>query len=199
MTSAAATSDFGTTEAFAKERPEKWREPAEFGHSHRYWSCDRMVRDIRQGGSVMSNEVAIKATVSGDDQRVGLRALIMKQAIRYNLAGSAVNEPNQIVNFTLQGNEQRINSAVEIIEAGTKKSSGIAVTTTPSTVVTTLNAFTIVDWTSLSRSITNKYTLVFDLREGDTEISRDEAKEAWHQILEKTLNPDDLEKLHPDD
>jgi hypothetical protein len=95
--------------------------------------------------------------------------------------------------------EQRINSAVEIIEAGTKKSSGIAVTTTPSTVVTTLNAFTIVDWTSLSRSITNKYTLVFDLREGDTEISRDEAKEAWHQILEKTLNPDDLEKLHPDD
>jgi hypothetical protein len=64
MTSAAATSDFGTTEAFAKERPEKWREPAEFGHSHRYWSCDRMVRDIRQAGSVMSNEVAINPTAS---------------------------------------------------------------------------------------------------------------------------------------
>ena len=45
----------------------------------------------------------ILATVTGDDQHVGFRAMIMKQAIKYNLAGSAKNEANEIVHFTLQG------------------------------------------------------------------------------------------------
>ena len=68
----------------------------------------------------MSEEAAIKATVSGNDEQVGFRALIMKQAIRYNLAGSAENEANQIVHFTLQGDEQRIDSAIDIIRPGPK-------------------------------------------------------------------------------
>jgi hypothetical protein len=32
---------------------------------------------------------AISATVTGDDQQVGFRAMVMKQAIEYNLAGFA--------------------------------------------------------------------------------------------------------------
>ena len=45
--------------------------------------------------------VAISATVSGNDQRVGFRAMVMKQAIEYNLAGIATNAPNDVVVFTL--------------------------------------------------------------------------------------------------
>jgi acylphosphatase len=55
------------------------------------------------------------------------------------------------------------------------------------------------DWTSSSRNITNEYDLVFALRADDTAISPTDAKVVWHQILEKTLNADDLKKLHPDD
>jgi Acylphosphatase len=41
----------------------------------------------------MSQQKAISATVTGDDQKVGFRAMVMKQAIEYNLAGVAKNEP----------------------------------------------------------------------------------------------------------
>ena len=145
----------------------------------------------------MSEEAAIKATVSGNDEQVGFRALIMKQAIRYNLAGSAENEANQIVHFTLQGDEQRIDSAIDIIRPGTKRSSNITVTPTPAIVDPALNAFTIVDWTSLSRSITNKYNLVFKLRDDDTEISPDQTKAAWRSNSRKHPQPRRSEKVTP--
>ena len=44
---------------------------------------------------------AISGTVTGKDQHVGFRAMIMKQAIEYNLAGFTKNLPNDVVNFTL--------------------------------------------------------------------------------------------------
>ena len=47
----------------------------------------------------MSQQKAISVTVTGDDQKVGFRAMVMKQAIEYNLAGVAKNEPNVIVRF----------------------------------------------------------------------------------------------------
>ena len=147
----------------------------------------------------MAKKEAVDATVSGDDQQVGFRALVMKQAIEYNLAGSARNDANQIVHFTLQGNERRIDSALEKIKEGTKRSSDIKITTDPTTIDPALNGFTIVDWTSSSRDITNKYDLVFTLRADDKEISSSHAEAVWHQILENTLDPEDLKKLHPDD
>jgi acylphosphatase len=52
------------------------------------------------------------ATVIGNDQQVGFRAMIMKQAIEYNLVGSAANEANGIVHFTLQGDSDRLDSAL---------------------------------------------------------------------------------------
>jgi acylphosphatase len=147
----------------------------------------------------MAKKTAVEAIVTGNDQQVGFRAAVMKQAIEYNLAGSAKNDANEIVRFTLQGDKQRIDSALEVIQEGTKKSSDIKITTTPVAIDPTLNAFTIVDWTSSSRSITNKYDLVFKLRADDTAISPADAKAVWHRILEQTLNADDLKKLHPDD
>ena len=46
-------------------------------------------------------KAAISGTVTGNDQHVGFRAMIMKQAIEYNLAGFAKNEADGIVHFTL--------------------------------------------------------------------------------------------------
>ena len=141
---------------------------------------------------------AILATVTGDDQHVGFRAMIMKQAIKYNLAGSAKNEANEIVHFTLQGDSDRLDSALLTIRAGTKKSSNIEVSATQTAVERGLSTFTIIDWTSTSRNITNPYTLVFTLRaddDDDNAISKSEAKDVWHQILRTTLQGEDLQKL----
>ena len=45
--------------------------------------------------TTMKHEQAISATVTGNDQQVGFRAMVMKQAIQYNLAGTAENEPRR--------------------------------------------------------------------------------------------------------
>jgi acylphosphatase len=147
----------------------------------------------------MAEKEAVAAKVTGNDQQVGFRAATMKQAIEYNLAGSATNEANKIVHFILQGDKRRIDSALATLKKGTKRSSDIKITTTSRSIDPTLNAFTIVDWTSSSRDITNKYNLIFKLRVDDTAISPADAKAAWRQILEKTLDADDLKKLRPDD
>ena len=82
---------------------------------------------------------------------------------------------------------------------GTKRSSNLKVTTTSTPVDSALNSFTIIGWTSTSRQITNKYNLVFHLRDADKEISPENTKAEWHTILKNTLNADDLKKLNPDD
>ena len=147
----------------------------------------------------MAKKEAVAATVTGNDQQVGFRAAVMKQAIEYNLAGSARNDANQIVHFILQGDNDRIDSALATLQEGTKRSSDIHITTTSAAIEPALNAFTIVDWTSSSRDITNEYDLVFELRADDTAISPADAKAAWRQILEKSLDADDLKKLQPND
>src|SRR5271167_996485 len=81
------------------------------------------------GSATAQQKQAISATVTGNDQHVGFRAMIMKQAIRYNLAGSAKNDKDDIVRFTLQGDAQRIGTAIAASREGTKKSSNIEVST----------------------------------------------------------------------
>jgi acylphosphatase len=147
----------------------------------------------------MHQKQAISATVTGNDQRVGFRAMVMKQAIEYNLAGSAKNERNEVVKLTLQGDANRLDLAVVAIREGTKKSSDIDVITTQAAIDPALDTFTVIDWTSTSRNITNPYTLVFRLRANDKVISKAEAKDVWHEILRTTLKEDDLQKLADDD
>jgi len=142
---------------------------------------------------------AVSATVTGNDQEVGFRALVMKQAIEYNLAGSAKNDDDEIVRFTLQGDPARIDAAVETIRKGTKKSSNIGVSTAQTPVDAALKTFTVDDWTSTSRNITDPYNLVFKLRVDDKVISKSEAHDAWHGILASTLKGEDLKKLGADD
>jgi acylphosphatase len=143
-------------------------------------------------------EKAVLGTVTGNDQHVGFRAMIMKQAIEYNLAGYAKNEASGAVDFMIQGDSDRLDTALLAIRAGTKKSSNIEVSAAQTAVDDHLRAFTIVDWTSTSRNITTPYTLVFTLRAEDREISRSDAKGVWHEILRTTLRGEDLLKLGDD-
>jgi acylphosphatase len=147
----------------------------------------------------MGKREAVAAIVTGYDEQVGFRALVMKQAIQYNLAGLAANAPNDIVHFTLQGKKKRIDNALKTIQKGTERSSDIKIKTVAATFDAALDDFTIPDWTSSSRKITTQYTLVFKLRKDDESISPEDAKAAWHKILEDTLDPADLKKLQPDD
>jgi acylphosphatase len=147
----------------------------------------------------MHQKNAISATATGNVQQVGFRARVMKQAIEYNLAGSAKNERNEVVQFTLQGDANRLDLAVAAIREGTEKSSNIDVVTTQAAIDPVLSTFTIIDWTSISRNITTPYNLVFKLRANDKVISKSEAKDVWHEILRTTLKGDDLQMLGDDD
>jgi acylphosphatase len=71
-----------------------------------------------------AQEEAITATVIGENiQKVGYRAMIQKQAIKYNLAGYARNNPDGTVGVGLQGDKGRIAKTLEAVSAGNKKSS----------------------------------------------------------------------------
>jgi acylphosphatase len=142
---------------------------------------------------------AISGVVTGNVQKVGFRAMILKRAIEYNLAGSALNTSEGTVQFTLQGDEGRIGQALMAIRNGTKRSSNVNVSTSAAKTDPNLDKFTVVAWTSTSRNITNPYDLVFHLRPNDEPISKKEAKLVWHEILRNTLKGEDLDKLDDDD
>jgi acylphosphatase len=154
---------------------------------------------LRTAGGANAEIEAVSGSVSGNVQKVGFRAMILKQAIEYNLAGSAKNNPDGTVQFSLQGEENRIDQAVMVIRKGTKKSSNVKVSISPTAVDPTLNKFTVVAWTSTSRHITNAYDLVFPLRTNDKMLPKKEAKEVYHEILKTTLKDEDLLKLGDDD
>jgi acylphosphatase len=137
---------------------------------------------------------AVSGLVSGKVQKVGFRALILKQAIRFNLAGTAKNNPDSTVSFVLQGDPDRITEAVKVIAKGTDKSSDVKVETNPTKVERKLKTFTVLGSTSTSRHITTPYDLVFTLRKDGKEVSEKEAHNEYHSILKKTLNKDDRKK-----
>jgi acylphosphatase len=140
------------------------------------------------------NTVAVSGKVTGKVQQVGFRALIQKQAIQYNLAGSAENNSDGSVGFILQGDNDRIRRAVKTITAGTKKSSNVNVSTSPATTDQNLNTFTVVGWTSLSRGINNSYDLVFHLRNPDAIIEKGQVKAVRLQICESAVKDEDSGK-----
>jgi acylphosphatase len=71
-----------------------------------------------------AQQEAISASVMGEMvQKVGYRAMIQKQAIMYDLAGYARNDPDGTVGIMLQGDKERVDKMLEAISAGTKTSS----------------------------------------------------------------------------
>ena len=152
---------------------------------------------VLTAGAASAEQQAIKGIVSGAMiQKVGFRAMIQKQAIMYNLAGYARNIPDGTVSISLQGDKHRIDKVLDAIRAGTKKSSqDNKVSVTDDALDPSLKTFTVVQWTSTTRNITNPYDLVFQLRPADDEISKKEASAAWNTIAEGTLKGDDLAKF----
>ena len=100
-----------------------------------------------------AQQEAITATVIGEMvQRVGYRAMIQRQAIMYNLAGYARNNPDGTVGVRLQGDKDRIERALEAISAGNKKlSKANIIGEAPAALDPNLKTFTILRWTSASR------------------------------------------------
>ena len=67
------------------------------------------------------NTIAVSGKVTGKVQQVGFRALIQKQAIQYNLAGSTENNSDGSVQFSLQGDNDRVKQALTTIAAGAEE------------------------------------------------------------------------------
>jgi acylphosphatase len=140
---------------------------------------------------------AIAATVTGAQiQQVGFRAMVQKEAIMYNLAGSARNNTDGTVSVTLQGDKNGIDQVVAAMQAGSKKSSkNNTAVVVPAQPDPNLKTFTVFNWTSTTRNIMSPYNLVFPLRTDDNQISPNEAKAVWNNIAENTLKGDDLAKF----
>jgi acylphosphatase len=152
---------------------------------------------VLTASAASAEQQAIKGIVSGAMiQKVGFRAMIQKQAIMYNLAGTARNIPDGTVSISLQGDKNRIDKVLDAIRTGSKKSSqDNKIAVTDDAVDPSLKTFTVFQWTSTTRNITNPYDLVFQLRPADDEISRKEASASWNTIAESTLKGDDLAKF----
>jgi acylphosphatase len=148
-------------------------------------------------GEARAQQEAITGAVSGEQiQKVGFRAMIQKHAIMYNLAGYARNNPDGTVSISLQGDKGRIDSTLDAIRTGTKRSSrNNTVSAASAPFDPNLKTFTVFGWTSTSRNITNPYDLVFQLRSSDAEITKKEAETVWNSIAASTLKGDDLEKF----
>jgi acylphosphatase len=148
-------------------------------------------------GEARAQQAAITGTVSGQQiQKVGFRAMIQKQAIMYNLAGYARNNPDGTVSISLQGDKDRVDRTLDAIRKGSKRSSSNnTVSAANAALDPNLTTFAVFGWTSTSRNITNPYHLVFQLRPADDEISRKQAEEIWNAIAESTLKGNDLEKF----
>ena len=154
-------------------------------------------------GAASAQQEAIAATVTGAKiQKVGFRAMIQKEAIMYNLAGSARNNPDGTVKVSLQGDKARIDQTLAAIRAGSRRSSqNNTISQVPASWDPNLKTFTVFAWTSTSRNITNPYDLVFPLRPANDQISHRDAKAIWNNIAKSTLKGDDLAKFlkHLDD
>ena len=144
-----------------------------------------------------AQQQAITATVTGAEiQKVGFRAMIQKEAIMYNLAGSARNNPDGTVSVSLQGDKDRIDNTLAAIRAGSKKSSpNNTINQVPAAWDPNLKTFTVFAWTSTTRNITNPYDLVFTLRPANDPVPPQDAKSIWNNIAESTLKGDDLAKF----
>ncbi len=140
---------------------------------------------------------AVAGTVSGKVQQVGFRAMILRQAITFNLAGKAFNnaDPGHTVSFVLQGDSARIHEAVAMIKKGTKTSEDVKVVTIPGDVDPGLKTFTVIDWTSKRANITTPYQLKFTVRTDGSIVSKKEADDEYHAILERTLSTADWKKV----
>ena len=163
------------------------------------WAVLAIAPASAESSVAVTNVTAVSGVVTGNVQKVGFRAMIQKQAIRYNLAGSARNDSDGSLRFVLQGSKDRVDEALDTIREGTKKSSNVKVNVSPATIAPDAKTFTVFGWTSVSRNISHPYDLVFNLRPDNTVLKKHEAKAVWLEICEKTVQGEDVGKCDKDD
>lgn len=135
-------------------------------------------------------QVLVQPAKGGKVTGVGFRALVLKAAIRWNLAGSAVNSPPDVqpptMTFVLQGDSLAIQAAMDVISKGP----GIPTDTfqlTPTNIPydPCLTKFEVQGWTSTTRDIHNPYNLFYYVDPSPKAPILDEpgAKVCYRQIL----------------
>lgn len=130
---------------------------------------------------------ALEGWVHGDVQKVGFRAFIFKQAIRYNLGGLIENQLDGSVHFILQGRSGRLRDALEAIKQGPEKARVTDVKTSASPVRKDINAVTVKGWTSKSRDFDYPVDLVYPLRPNDEALSPAEASGIFKKIIREAM------------
>jgi acylphosphatase len=154
---------------------------------------------LAQLNAKAQNVTAVSGTLTGNVQEVGFRAMIQRQAIQYNLAGSVENNNDKTVQIFLQGDKDRVDQALTAIRKGTKKSSDVNVGVSLASVRPDLQTFTVVGWTSVTRHISHPYDLIFSLRPDNTIIDKHEAKKVWLDVCEKAVKGEDAGKCNKND
>ena len=111
-------------------------------------------------------QVLVQPANGGKVTGVGFRATVLKAAIRWNLAGSAVNSTPgtqpPTMTFVLQGDPLAIQAAMEVINKGPGiPTKSFTFTQSNIPVDPKLTSFEVKGWTSTSRGITNPYDLYY--------------------------------------
>jgi len=111
-------------------------------------------------------QVLVQPANGGKVTGVGFRASVLKAAIRWNLAGSAVNSDPSVqpptMTFVLQGDPLAIKAALDVIAQGPGiPMNSFTFTQSNIPVDPKLTFFEVKGWTSTSRGITNPYDLYY--------------------------------------
>jgi acylphosphatase len=148
-------------------------------------------------------QVLVQPANGGKVTGVGFRATVLKAAIRWNLAGSAVNSPTgtqpPTMTFVLQGDPLAIQAAMEVIAKGPGISTkSFTFTQSIIPVDPNLKSFEVKGWTSTSRGITNPYDLCYfvDPSPKAPILGEPGAKVCYREILYYCVtDPADREKI----
>ena len=149
-------------------------------------------------------QVLVQPANGGKVTGVGFRATVLKAAIRWNLAGSAVNSPTgaqpPTMTFVLQGDPLAVQAAMDVIAKGPGGIPTNSFTFTQSNlpVDPKLTSFEVKGWTSTSRGITNPYNWFYfvDPSPKAPILGEPGAKVCYRQILYYSVtDPADRAKI----
>jgi acylphosphatase len=136
-----------------------------------------------------ASHVAIEGWVSGDVQKVGFRAFIFNQAIRYNLGGMIENQEDGKVHFILQGSSGRLSKALTNIRRGPGKANITDIQLLPTSFQEGFKSVTVKGWTSESRDFHRPVDLEYPLRSRNGVLSENESRRIFKEIVDQAMNP----------
>ncbi len=130
---------------------------------------------------------AVSGEVSGAVQKVGFRAFVFREAIRYNLGGVIENLPDGRVHFVLQGEGARLDAALAALRRGPPKSRVSALCVEPVPVDEGINQVLVKGWTSQTRAFNTPVDLVYPLREDAGVLDAQDAARIYQHIIASAM------------